>query len=395
MGGTAYWSISPPATAAQTRGRLRVGFDHDAEYLGFFGRNLFSLVSVAPPELAHCRSMQEFKTKTLVALLADENLRLISIWSPTFLTTLLEDFTTQPEGILDALSWIGRSGAHRRAEFLRHIVRESAGPTSFEQVWPNLQVISCWTHGPSEIYAERLRSLFPNTEIQGKGLVATEAFVSLPFHEGKDPVLAVTSHFFEFQDAAGEKLSLAHELIAGKTYRVIVTTGGGLYRYALGDLVRVTGFIQDAPCLRFIGREADVSDLFGEKLQGAFVESVIRRALAQQNIHPRFFLLAPVAGAVPKPAYTLFLEANAVMDAAVLQRNLEEGLGENFHYKHCRRLGQLSGARIFQINRGPLSSETVFQHEMLSRGIKLGDIKMGALDCQSGWEKRFHGQFVS
>jgi hypothetical protein len=32
---------------------------------------------------------------------------------------------------------------------------------------------------------------------------------------------------------------------------------------------------------------------------------------------------------------------------------------------------------------------------MLSRGIKLGDIKMGALDCQSGWEKRFHGQFVS
>ncbi len=76
MGGTAYWSISPPATAAQTRGRLRVGFDHDAEYLGFFGKNLFSLVSAAPPELAHCRSMQEFKTKTLVALLADENLRL-------------------------------------------------------------------------------------------------------------------------------------------------------------------------------------------------------------------------------------------------------------------------------------------------------------------------------
>ena len=122
MGGTAYWSISPPATAAQTRGRLPVGFDHDAEYLGFFGKNLFSLVSAAPPELAHCRSMQEFKTKTLVALLADENLRLISIWSPTFLTTLLEGFTTQPEGILDILSRIGRSGAHQRAKFLRHIL---------------------------------------------------------------------------------------------------------------------------------------------------------------------------------------------------------------------------------------------------------------------------------
>ena len=395
MGGTAYWSISPPATAVQTRGRLRVGFDHDAEYLGFFGKNLFSLVSAAPPELAHCRSMQEFKTKTLVALLADENLRLISIWSPTFLTTLLDDFMAQPGEILDALSRSGRTRTHQRAELLRHILPGSARPISFEQVWPRLQLISCWTHGPSELYAEDLQSLFPNIEIQGKGLVATEAFVSLPFHEDKDPVLAVTSHFFEFQDTAGEDLSLAHELIAGKTYRVIVTTGGGLYRYALGDLVRVTGFIQDAPCLRFIGREANVSDLFGEKLQGTFVETVIRRALAQQGINPRFFLLAPVAGAMPKPAYTLFLEANAVLDAVVLQRNLEEGLAENFHYKHCRRLGQLSGARIFQINRGALSSETVFQHEMLSRGIKLGDIKMGALDCQSGWEQRFRGQFVS
>ena len=212
-------------------------------------------------------------------------------------------------------------------------------------MWPKLQVISCWTHGPSELYAENLRSQFPNVEIQGKGLVATEAFVSLPFHEDKDPVLAVTSHFFEFQDAAGEKLSLAHELIAGKTYRVIVTTGGGLYRYPLGDLVRVTGFIQDAPCLRFIGREANVSDLFGEKLQGTFVEGVIRRALAQQNINPRFFLLAPVCRGHAEAGLHTVSGGNAVLDAAILQRNLEEGLAENFHYKHCRRLGQLSGAR--------------------------------------------------
>jgi hypothetical protein len=395
LGGTAYWSISPPAAADQKRGRLPIGFDHDAEYLGFFGKNLFPLVSAAPPELAHCRDMRAFKTKTLVALLADENLRLISIWSPTFLTTLLDDFLERRGEILDALSQNGRAGARQRADCLRHISPEGARQTSFERVWPNLQVISCWTHGPSELYAEDLHSLFPNIEIQGKGLVATEAFVSLPFHKGKDPVLAVTSHFFEFQDTASERLFLAHELIAGKTYRVIVTTGGGLYRYPLGDLVRVTGFIQDAPCVRFIGREGNVSDLFGEKLQGTFVEDVIRRALAQQGIKPRFFLLAPVSGTMVKPAYTLFLDTNAIVDAAGLQRYLEEGLAANFHYTHCRRLGQLSEARVFQINRGALSSETVFHQEMLSRGIKPGDIKMGPLDYQSGWEQHFSGHFVS
>jgi hypothetical protein len=393
--GTAYWSISPPGTAVQTRGRLPVGFDHDAEYLGFIGKNLFPFVSAAPRELARCSDMNEFKTKTLVSLLADENLSLISIWSPTFLTTLLDDFLARPEEILDALSRSDHAEAHQRTEFLRLMLQERAEQTFFEPVWPNLQVISCWTHGPSELYAENLQRLFPNVEIQGKGLVATEAFVSLPFHEGKDPALAVTSHFFEFQDTTSEKLFLAHELIAGNTYRVIVTTGGGLYRYPLGDLVRVTGFIQEAPCLRFIGREGNVSDLFGEKLHGAFVGEVIRRALAQQTITTRFYLLAPVAGVTTKPAYTLFLDAEAMPDAVALQRNLEEGLADNFHYALCRRLGQLSESKVFKITRDGLSSETVFQQEMLSRGIKLGNIKACVLDSKPDWEQRFSGKFVS
>ena len=135
--------------------------------------------------------------------------------------------------------------------------------------------------------------------------------------------------------------------------------------------------------------------LFGEKLQGVFVEEVIRHVLAQQAIKTRFFLLAPVAGAMTKPAYTLFLDADVMPDAVALQKNLEKGLADNFHYAHCRRLGQLSESRVFQITRDGLSSETVFQQEMLSRGIKLGNIKTRSLDYKSDWEQRFSGQFVS
>jgi len=32
-----------------------------------------------------------------------------------------------------------------------------------------------------------------------------------------------------------------HELERGRLYSVILTTGGGLYRYALGDVVTVVG----------------------------------------------------------------------------------------------------------------------------------------------------------
>jgi hypothetical protein len=392
--GTAYWSVSPPGTAPQSYGKLTVGFNHDAEYLGFLGRKLFSLVSSTPPSAAKEADMTEFKTRTLISLLADRNLSLISIWSPTFLTILLDDFLARPEAILDALGSCGIAGAEKRAERLRSMLREEAGERFFGKVWPSLQVISCWTHGPSELCADALRRYFPGIEIQGKGLVATEAFVSLPFREGKDPVLAVTSHFFEFEEPANGRISLANEVVAGHTYRVIVTTGGGLYRYPLGDLVEVTGFIQEAPCLRFIGREGNISDLFGEKLHGVFVEAVVRRVLARQSLVPGFFLLAPAANGTAAPGYTLFLQSEPIPDPVALERDLELGLAESFHYAHCRRLGQLTRARLFMIRGNPRSAEQIFQQEMLSRGLKFGDIKLVPLDRQLGWEHRFKGGFV-
>src|SRR6185369_1456475 len=98
--------------------------------------------------------------------------------------------------------------------------------------------------------------------IQSKGLLATEAFVSIPW-EAQHPV-AVMSHFFEFASANGEIL-LAHELRHGETYSVIVTTAGGLWRYRLGDLVEVDGLAAATPSLRFLGRGTSVTDLCGEK----------------------------------------------------------------------------------------------------------------------------------
>lgn len=391
--GTAYWSISPPVTLERNYGKLRVGFDHDSEYLGYLGQKLFSWVSAVPPDVALCRDITEFRTRTLLALLADENLCLISVWSPTFLTTLLEDFNHRQDGLLELLGRQKSSESRRRADLIRSVLREGRGQIRFDQFWPKLKVISCWTHGASAPYAQNLNWFFPGVEIQGKGLVATEAFVSLPFGEGSDPVLAATSHFFEFQNPDTGEISLAHQLAFGKEYQVIVTTGGGLYRYPLGDRIRVTGFIHGAPCFRFISRDGCVSDLFGEKLSAGFVEHVLCQVMEQQNLKADFLLLAPAVDAREKTGYTLFIQAEMIPDTPGLLRMLETGLAKNFHYRHCRELGQLSALRLFQIQGGKHSATTIFYDAMQSRGIKLGDIKVSCLDCQSGWERRFDGKF--
>ena len=67
--------------------------------------------------------------------------------------------------------------------------------------------------------------------------------VSLPLCAHQTSVLSLQSHFFEFAPATEptDRTCLAHELSIGKRYGVIVTTGGGLYRYRTGDIVTVEG----------------------------------------------------------------------------------------------------------------------------------------------------------
>jgi len=157
--------------------------------------------------------------------------------------------------------------------------------------------------------------------------------------------------------------------------------------------VQVTGFIDDAPCLRFLGREGNYSDLVGEKLNGLFVQQAVSRSLTAQRITAKFFLLAPVT-VEEGIAYVLFLETNADVGIEGLTAVLDQILRENFHYDHCRRLGQLTAPRVFLIDPTVADGVSGYQAEMSARGLKLGDIKLVPLDSKTGWERRFRGRFI-
>ena len=382
----AYWSISPPGPVAGHRSVLPVGFEDDSAYLGFAGRWVYGRVSVVPRGISGCRDLADFRDRTTLALLAEPDLGLVSVWSPTFFSLLLDHFESDPERLISNLA-----NRHRkRAETLRRIIAEPDPAVWWRRIWPRLRVLSCWTHGPSETAAARLAERLPGVAMQGKGLLATEAFVSLPLADGMDPVLAANSHFLEFVESTTGVVWLAHELEVGVIYRVVVTTGGGLYRYDLGDLVRATGRIGGAPCFRFVGREGNVSDLCGEKLHGAVVGEVLAGLLERHGIRARFHLLAPEETGGP-PRYVWFVETEAPPPPG-LADDLETALSDNFHYAHCRRLGQLAHAGVSRINPARANGAAVYQDVMLSRGMRAGDIKPAPLDASTGWANRFAGE---
>ena len=260
-------------------------------------------------------------------------------------------------------------------------------------IWPRLKLISCWADGASQRQIPGLESMFPGVEIQPKGLLATECFATLPLLEHASPALSLRSHFFEFEpdDSSNDETLLAHELSIGRTYRLIVTTGGGLYRYQLHDRVRVEGFLNQCPLLSFQGRGQAASDLVGEKLTESLAKTAIERVFQHLEFHPRFVMLAPVEAEVP--FYCLYVQDSAIdrESSPVKQwtEQLDLALKENPHYAYAISLGQLQPAQIRILQPSATSAEEVYLDVCQGRGQRLGDIKPVALHPWTGWSDVF------
>ena len=392
--GASYWSITPALQGrAVGASAVRVGFEEDSEYLGGFWRRLLGPTLAVPADVRHVRDAESFRYVTLLFLLRRGDLRLVSVWHPSFLTLLLDALprhwdalvrdvgraTLRPPAAL-APELQARLGARLCPDPGRAAALRRCAPDEPTRIWPQLRLVSCWGDGHAALHLAELRRRLPGVEIQPKGLLATEACVTLPF-AGATP-LAVRSHFFEF--LAGERAWLAHELEPGGIYSVVVTTGGGLYRYRLEDRVRVEGFVGRTPSLRFLGKEDHVSDLCGEKLNEGFVAEVLRGLFDALGLNPRFALLAPELSPAP-PAYALYLELDAE-PPPTLAALLEQRLQASPDYRYCAALGQLAPARVAWVRADAFPR---YLQRLCERGQRPGDVKALALSPLSGWSEVF------
>jgi hypothetical protein len=134
---------------------------------------------------------------TLAFLLAAEDLTFISVWSPSFLTLLLERLEQDSTQIIDDLgsgqlrlderndpsvryelsTLLGRHPV--RANQVERILLNGSPHTKsvYEHLWPKLQLISCWTSGAARGAAKALRILFPTTPLAPEGDIRPDHYV--------------------------------------------------------------------------------------------------------------------------------------------------------------------------------------------------------------------------
>jgi hypothetical protein len=388
-------------TLRRTKAGIPIGFDDDASYLSRFEKHLVRQTMAVPREVALCPSVAAAQYATLFFLLRARDLSLISVWSPTFLMELLKLLWSRREELSGdiATGWITSGSASqestlirrrykplgRRADDLRRVFHAANDVSQcVRAIWPSLALVSCWADGPSFVHANNLRQYLPGIEIQPKGLLATEAFVTVPLIARAAAALAIRSHFFEFQavDTDGthdnRHTLLSDKLREGGRYRVVVTTEGGLYRYQLHDEVQVVGFKNDVPLLRFTGKTDCLSDMVGEKLDAAHVEAVLQAAFTELELTPTFARLR--VNAASSPRYILQVAAPRLSENQSLQHRLcaavEAGLEANPGYRYARALGQLGPLTIEVMDQQQADEATAGRvGQRLVTGQRLGDIK--------------------
>ncbi len=238
--------------------------------------------------------------------------------------------------------------ARTRAALWPHLRRrrlpEDLRPAS---VW-DLAAVACWKGGAVAGFLPRLpKALGRDLPVWEPGISASEGFFAVALDATWTGGVAwLLGHLLEFVPVEGGAPVGAAEVEVGRTYRLIISTTAGLYRYDLDDLVRVVGWWRRAPQLVFVGKGSDVSSITGEKLTAEQVGLAAARALGARPVAG--FSLALRVGDVPH--YTFVVEGDVDDGAAA---RVDEALSTvNVEYAGKRADGRLGPVDLLRVPAG-------------------------------------------
>ena len=150
--GKTFISISPAfLEEIQTDLGVPIGLGDDSDYLPALAKFFLSRFLVTPPGIKKLKDPTDYRWVLACALLAAENLEILSIWNPAYFTALLDFITQEKIQMAEDL----RSGQVRRggmsfkfhplSETRLHTLLSCKDAPDWKRLWPSLA--SRWTAG--------------------------------------------------------------------------------------------------------------------------------------------------------------------------------------------------------------------------------------------------------
>ncbi|KAF5773845.1 putative GH3 family protein [Helianthus annuus] len=175
------------------------------------------------------------------------------------------------------------------AEFIERECSKSSWQGIITRIWPNTKYVDVIVTGTMSQYIPTLDYYSNGLPLVCTMYASSECYFGVNLNPLCKPsevayTLIPTMAYFEFlpvgnndQDQEPNPVDLS-EVKLGQDYELVVTTYAGLYRYRVGDLLRVVGFKNKAPQFSFICRKNVALSIDSDKTDEVELHQAIEKA---------------------------------------------------------------------------------------------------------------------
>lgn len=232
-----------------------------------------------------------------------------------------------------------------------------------KRLWPNLNLVLAVDSGSNQIYGEMLRDSYcQGVPFYSPFYAATEGLIGVnlwPEEPSRRYLLCPRSMFCEFLPESSleqddPQTLLMQEVKEGDNYELVITNASGLYRYRIGDIVKVVGFHNQCPIVEFRYRRGQMLNVRGEKVSEHLFLTALKKAVSQWPGAQLVDYCCAESGIMgdssggSDPHYQVFLELKGVRNLTEEQRyKLDICLQQDSAvYKSFRIKGSIGPMRV-------------------------------------------------
>uniref|UniRef100_A0A671Y7U0 GH3 domain containing n=1 Tax=Sparus aurata TaxID=8175 RepID=A0A671Y7U0_SPAAU len=238
-----------------------------------------------------------------------------------------------------------------------------------KRLWPHLHLVLAVDSGSNQIYGEMLRENYcQGVPFYSPFYAATEGLIGVnlwPQEPNRRYLLCPRSMFCEFLPESSLEEETPHTLLMeevqeGQNYELVVTNASGLFRYRIGDIVKVVGFHNKCPIVEFQYRRGQMLSVRGEKVSEALFLDALKKAVSQWPAAQLVDYCCAESGIMgdsiggSDPHYQVFLELKGVRNLTEEQRyKLDICLQQDSAvYKSFRIKGSIGPMRVQLVAEG-------------------------------------------
>ncbi|EPS58144.1 hypothetical protein M569_16672, partial [Genlisea aurea] len=236
-----------------------------------------------------------------------------------------------------------------------------------EELFPNAKYVYGIMTGSMEPYLKKLRHYAGGLPLLSADYGSSEGWIGAnvnPRSPPEEAAFAVLPNigFFEFipvSDNDAEKHAVGvNGVKVGEEYEIIITTFGGLYRYRLGDVVKVKGFHNTTPELQFVCRRNLLLTVNIDKNTEKDLQLAVESAAKKLSPSPHKLELVDFTSRVDSSRepghYVIFWEISGEAPDGVLQEccNCLDASFVDAGYVSSRKTGSIGELELVTVKRG-------------------------------------------